>query len=362
MNKIFVNLKERHHIICIGEGILNRIGNLLSKEKIHSKCAIVTNPTVNALYGDKVKKSLESIGLDVFTLEVPDKETSKSLKEAENLYVKLLSKQFDRSSCVIALGGGVIGDLAGFVAATYMRGVNLVQAPTTLLAQVDSAIGGKTAVNLPQGKNLIGVFYQPNLVVSDVGTLKTLPEKELRNGLAEVIKYGIILDPVLFETIEKNIEKIKSRDMQILTEIVTRCSEIKVEIVKEDEKEKGKRMTLNLGHTLGHALEAIKKYTKISHGEAVSIGIVFCAKISNELGMLDINEFERIVNLLQSAGLPTTIGEQLDTDRLLETMLRDKKVDEGKLRLILPKKIGRVVITNEVPERLWKRKLEEMIG
>ena len=216
MKQVLVNLKDNSYPIYIGQGILDDLGSLLSKDKLSSKCAIITNPTVNKLYGKKVKDGLESKGIKTVILEVPDSETSKSLKYAGKLYVKLLENKLDRNSYIIALGGGVTGDLAGFVAATYLRGISLIQVPTTLLAQVDSAIGGKVAVDLPEGKNLIGAFYQPKLVLSDIKTLKTLPENELKSSLAEVIKYGIISDPDLFELLDKNLEKIKQQDQKII--------------------------------------------------------------------------------------------------------------------------------------------------
>lgn len=361
MKQVLVNLKDNSYPIYIGQGILDDLGSLLSKDKLSSKCAIITNPTVNKLYGKKVKDSLESKGIKSVILEVPDSETSKSLKYAEKLYVKLLENKLDRNSYIMALGGGVTGDLAGFVAATYLRGISLIQVPTTLLAQVDSAIGGKVAVDLPEGKNLIGAFYQPKLVLSDIKTLKTLPENELKSSLAEVIKYGIISDPDLFELLDKNLEKIKQQNQKILNEIVVKCSKIKASVVEEDEKEQGKRAILNLGHTLAHALESITGYTRYSHGEAIAIGIIFAAKLSTKLNMLDINEFERILGLIQSTGLPTKIKDDLEADKLLQTMQLDKKVKDGKIRMVLPKRIGEVVIIDEIPMNLLKKELEKML-
>lgn len=361
MKQVLVNLKDNSYPICIGWGILDDLGSLLSKDKLGDKCAVITNPTVNKLYGKKVKESLGSVGFKSVILEVPDSETSKSLKYAEKLYIKLIDNKLDRSSCIIALGGGVTGDLAGFVAATYMRGVPLVQVPTTLLAQVDSAIGGKVAVDLPQGKNLVGAFYQPKLVLSDIETLKTLPENELKSGLAEVIKYGIISDPGLFKLLERNLEKIKQQNKKILTEIVTKCSKIKASIVEEDEKEQGKRAILNLGHTLAHALESITSYTRYNHGEAIAIGIVFAAKLSIKLDMLDKNEFGRIVGLIQSTGLPIKIKDDFEVDKLLQTMHLDKKVKSGKIRMVLPKRIGEVVITDKIPINMLKIELGKML-
>lgn len=361
MENVSVNLRDNNYTICIGQGILNEVGNILSKEKKDGKCAIITNPTINKLYGNQIKKSLNSIVLQSVVLEVPDSETSKSLKEAEKLYVKLLDSHFDRNSMIIALGGGVVGDLAGFVAATYMRGVSFIQVPTTLLAQVDSAIGGKVAVDLLQGKNLIGAFYQPKLVLTDIDTLKTLPETELKSGLAEVIKYGIISDPDLFKLLEKNVEEIKQKNPNLLTEIVVKCSKIKAKVVERDEKEHGKRTILNLGHTLGHALETLTKYNRYGHGEAVAIGIVFASRISTKLGTLSNVEFRKILSLIQSMGLPTKIEGDFKADKIVETMYLDKKVRDEKIRMILPKRIGEVAITDEIPMNLLKKELEKML-
>lgn len=361
MNKVLVNLKNNSYPICIGQGILDDLGRLLPKEELSKKCAVITNPKINKLYGSRVKKSLKSAGFRVISLKTPDRETSKSLKETKKLYAKLLDNQLDRYSCIIALGGGVVGDLTGFVAATYLRGVSLIQVPTTMLAQVDSAIGGKVAIDLPQGKNLVGAFHQPKLVLSDVETLKTLSEKDIRSGLAEVIKYGIISDKEFFKYLEENIKKIKQQDLEILTEIVTKCSKIKAKVVEEDEKELGIRAILNLGHTLGHTLETITNYNKYSHGEAIAIGMVYAAKLSIKLGKLNINEFERIETLIRSIGLPIKIKEDLEVDKFVKIMQLDKKVRAGKIRFILPTKIGEVTITDNVPMNILKMELEKML-
>lgn len=361
MDKILVNLGDNSYPICIGQSVLHRLNDRLCEIGLGERFAVITNPRVNKLYGDRIKKSLELSGFQAVFLEVPDSEASKSLKYAERLYEELLSYGFGRDTCIIALGGGVVGDLAGFVAATYMRGVSLVQIPTTLLAQVDSAIGGKVAVNLPQGKNLVGAFYQPKLVVSDVETLLTLPENEFKSGLAEVVKYGIISDLYFFEFLERNTERVLHRDIEILAEIVKRCSIIKAKVVEEDEKEQEKRMILNLGHTLGHALESATNYTGYRHGEVVAIGMVFAARLSVGLGMLDRNELSRIIGLLLSLGLQVEIAKD-NVERLIEAMRFDKKVKRGKIRFILPKGIGEVIITEEVPMDMLKKELNKMMA
>ncbi len=361
MDQILVNLKENSYPIYIGQGTLKDIGKLLSKNELTGKCAIITNPTINKLYGNQVKESLVSNGFETVIFEVPDSETSKSLKQVEQLYIELLNNKFDRDSIIIALGGGVIGDLAGFVAATYMRGVSLVQMPTTLLALVDSAIGGKVAVDLPHGKNLVGAFYQPKLVISDIETLQTLPEDQLQSGLAEAVKYGIISDRALFELLEKNITKVKQCNLELFTKMIIKCSEIKAKVVEEDEKEQGKRIILNLGHTLGHALETLTKYNTYSHGEAVSIGILFAVKLSIRFDLLDEKDHQRILDLIRSVGLPVNIKEGLDVDKILKTMQFDKKNRDGKNVFVLPKKIGEVVITDKIPHDLLKAELEGML-
>lgn len=361
MDQILVNLKENSYPIYIGQGTLKDICKLLSKNELTGKCAIITNPTINKLYGNQVKESLVSNGFETVIFEVPDSETSKSLKQVEQLYIELLNNKFDRDSIIIALGGGVIGDLAGFVAATYMRGVSLVQMPTTLLALVDSAIGGKVAVDLPHGKNLVGAFYQPKLVISDIETLQTLPEDQLQSGLAEVVKYGIISDRALFELLEKNITKVKQCNLELFTKMIIKCSEIKAKVVEEDEKEQGRRIILNLGHTLGHALETLTKYNTYSHGEAVSIGILFAVKLSIRLNLLDEKDHQRILALIRSVGLPVNIKEGSDVDKILKTMQFDKKNRAGKNVFVLPKKIGEVVITDKIPHDLLKVELEGML-
>ena len=362
IKNIRVNLENYNYSIYVGQCILNDLGKIILKNKLSNSCVIITNPTINNLFGKKLKNNLEKSNINTIVIEIPDSETSKSLKVTEKVYVKLIEKKIDRNSFVIALGGGVVGDLAGYIAATYLRGISLIQVPTTLLAQVDSAIGGKVGVDLPQGKNLVGAFYQPKFVLSDITTLNSLSTNELKSGLAEVIKYGIISDPDLFNYINKNIEKIKNKDVKVLENIVINCSKIKAKVVEKDEKEKGHRAILNLGHTLGHALESETKYLKYNHGQAISIGMIYAAKISTKIGYLEKKEFEKIFSLIKLAELPIKINENVEVDRLIETMLIDKKVKDKKIRMVLPKKIGEVFLTDKIPMNLLKNELRKMIS
>jgi 3-dehydroquinate synthase len=360
METISLKLGQRSCSILIGHGLIGTVGKLLSDNKPGQKFAIITNPKVNSLFGENVAQGLDESGFDQLILEVTDSETAKSLDMAKRLYRELSDNSFDRDSCIIGLGGGVVGDLAGFVAATYMRGIDLVHIPTTLLAQVDSAIGGKTGVNLPEGKNLVGAFHQPLMVISDIETLKTLPDEDFRSGLAEVVKYGVLAEPELFDDLEKNLDAILNRDERMLTKIVTTCSSIKARLVEEDEHDHGKRLMLNYGHTLGHALEAATGYTGYRHGGAVAIGMLFAAKLSVKLGLLNEAEMQRISDAISSSGLPTNIARRMDAEVLLKFMYTDKKNKAGKLRLILPTRIGDAVISDAAGPELVRSTLEEM--
>jgi 3-dehydroquinate synthase len=280
-------------------------------------------------------------------------EKAKSLKCVQHCYDQLAAHRIERKSFIVALGGGVVGDLAGFVAATYLRGISFVQIPTTLLAQVDSSVGGKTGVNLRAGKNLVGAFYQPRLVLCDLSTLKTLPDCEFRAGLAEVIKYGIIYDANLFAQIERGLPKILKRDEKVLSQIVARCCEIKAEVVGKDEMDNGLRSILNFGHTIGHAIENSSGYGKFLHGEAIAIGQVAAAKLSQRILGLPERDVERIENLFQRTGLPTRIKlNSLQRVKLFAAMKLDKKVSGGEIKFVLAKKIGRVVWGQKVPQNL----------
>ena len=285
------------------------------------------------------------------TIEVPTGEENKSLAQFSHIQDSLVAHQLDRGSTLIALGGGVIGDLAGFAAAVYMRGIPYVQIPTTLQAQVDASVGGKTAINHPKGKNLIGAFHQPKLVLIDVDTLKTLPQRDIRSGLIEVIKMGVIRDESLFERVEENLDAILKLDDTVLTEIISQACINKAEIVAKDEKESGLRMVLNYGHTFGHALEALTHYNRYRHGEAVSIGMNCAAQLAVNLGMFSETDFQRQHTLLKRAKLPIAFPPDLTPEALCNAMYLDKKTLGGKLRLILPTRIGEVVIRDDVDDR-----------
>ncbi len=359
METISLDLEGRKCRIVIGHNILASIGGIVSPEKVR-KFAIITNSTVNSLYGDAISGSLASSGLEHVIFEVADSESSKSLAEAEGLCRKLAAGNFDRDSCIIGLGGGVIGDLAGFVAATYMRGIGLIHIPTTLLAQVDSSIGGKTAVNIPEGKNIIGAFHQPELVVSDIATLDTLPDAEFRSGLAEVLKYGMILDRELFGMMESRADSLLHKDADILEKVVARCGAIKASIVQQDERDSGKRLILNYGHTLGHALEAASGY-QWRHGEAVALGMLFAARMSVKSGLLAQDDLQRLHGLMSALCLPTHIERKIDAQTVMRFMNSDKKSRDGKIRFVLPTGIGSGMVSDGAGTKDIKAILEGMM-
>jgi 3-dehydroquinate synthase len=343
MEAIRVELGERSYEICIGPGILPQLGERL-REFHFSRVALVSNPTVYALYGNTLLDSLRKAGFDAAVVTIPDGEEYKELLWAYHIYGELLKHRLDRSSALIALGGGVIGDITGFAASTYMRGISLVQVPTTLLAQVDSSVGGKTGVNHPEGKNMIGTFHQPRLVWADVDTLRTLPRREFLAGMAEVIKYGVIWDETFFNFLEKNREKILSLDSGAMQFIISRSCEIKAEVVSRDEREGGLRAILNYGHTIGHALETATGYTAHLHGEAVARGMYCEALLSCLLGLMDMKAAERIGSLIDSYGLPSKMPSGVDEERIISSMKLDKKAVAGELKFVLPQKIGSVVV------------------
>ncbi len=343
MEKIRVELGERSYCIHIGPDILNGLAEAVKGFRF-SRVSLISNPTVYSLYGGALLNLLKESGPDVSVVLIPDGEGYKDLFWAYYIYGELLKRKLDRASAVIALGGGVIGDIAGFVASTYMRGISFVQVPTTLLAQVDSSVGGKTGVNHPLGKNMIGAFYQPRLVWMDVDTLRTLPKREFLAGMAEVIKYGVIWDEGLFRFLEENRAKILNLEKDSLTHIIKRSCEIKAEVVSKDEREGGLRAILNYGHTVGHAVETATGYAAYIHGEAVAIGMQVAAKLASLLGLLDKHDVERIRLLIDSYELPAAIPPGVETDRLLSSMQLDKKAVAGELRFVLPEKIGSVRI------------------
>jgi 3-dehydroquinate synthase len=355
MKKVKVRLNSNSYEIHIGPGMLMHTGHHLKENGLTAKVVIITNPIVKKLHGNTLRQGLTRDGFQVIVLEVPDGEEQKSLDTAGRLYHELTNHYAERTTSILALGGGVIGDLAGFVAATYLRGVPLVQIPTTLLAQVDSSIGGKVAVNHEQLKNKIGAFYQPRLVITDIDTLKTLPAKELANGLAEVIKSAVIWDKDFFAYLESNLDRIKSLDTGLLEETVSRTARIKAEIVEKDERDLGLRGILNYGHTIGHAIESASDF-KMEHGEAIAIGMLAAGRISNQLGKLDRKGLDRLKRIIEKAGLPTEIPS-LEAKGLLQSMKHDKKVLEGRIRFVLPISIGKALITDEVSPSLIEQAL-----
>ncbi len=360
MEEIKVDLGERSYKILVNRGNLKNMGKALRDYDLGKKATIVTNPLVGDLYQGVVKDSLVKEGYEVAIAQVPDGEEYKSLEWAAKLYDELLEHKRDRYSFILALGGGVIGDLAGFVASTYMRGIPFIQVPTSLLAQVDASIGGKVAVNHPLGKNLIGSFYQPKLVYTDLAVLKTLAHRELTAALSEIIKYGIIKDREFFVYLEKNIDGVKALRWDVLKKIVTVCARIKSELVSLDEREeKGIRSIINYGHTIGHALEILTKYKIYRHGEAVSIGMVAAARIARRMGILNEEGERRQIELLERAGLPTRVKNIISSE-IIKALARDKKVKEGKIRFILVTEIGKVVTRDDVPPEIIKEVLQEI--
>ncbi len=351
MEKVRVDLDERSYDIIIGAGALDCVGETMRSMALGRQVMVVTNAVVRPLYGDRVETLLAQSGFKVRVVETPDGEVHKSLATAAMLYDALIDFKMDRRCAIVALGGGVIGDVAGFVASTYLRGVPFVSIPTTLLAQVDSAVGGKTGVDHPKGKNLIGAFYQPRLVLCDLDLLRTLPKRELRAGMAEVVKYGVILDANFFSFVESHIEEILNLESVAMAEVVRSSCEAKATVVARDELESGLRAILNFGHTLGHAIEALTGYSQFIHGEAVAIGMVAAARIASAMGVCRERDVQRLTAVLERIGLPTRPPE-LDVHAVVEAMIHDKKVQDGRIRFILPERIGKVVIRDDVDPAL----------
>ncbi len=357
METLRVELGARSYPILIGSSILSELGRYLTSFSLASRIFVATNTTVGKIYGKEAADALTKAGFQVLYCELPDGEEYKSLDSASQLYTRALEGGIERQSAVVALGGGVIGDLAGFVAATYMRGVPLIQVPTTLLAQVDSSVGGKVAVNHPKGKNIIGCFYQPRLTFIDVATLKTLPPPELRAGLAEVIKYGIIWDEGFFCFLEENLGEVLGLDQEVLVEVVRHCCAIKAKIVEKDEKELGLRAILNFGHTVGHALEALTNYQVYRHGEAVAVGMAVAATLAVRRGLLAPEYGKRLISLLEQVGLPTRVP--CAAEEIMRILPRDKKVWKGKIRFVLPLALGHVEIFSDIEPPEIRAALEE---
>ncbi len=357
MHKVRVELGERSYDVLVGSGLLGRLGELLLPFSFARKLLLVTDSRVGELYGGRVRALLEEAGYEVAYYSFPEGEESKSRAETCALYDFALEAGLERRSAVLALGGGVVGDLAGFFAATFMRGLPLVQVPTTLLAQVDSAVGGKVAVNHPRAKNMIGCFYQPCLVCADVDTLRTLAPRELRSGLAEVIKYGVILDGDLFALVERELEALLACAGEVLARVVARCCHLKARLVEEDERDFGRRALLNFGHTVGHALEVLGEYRRYTHGEAVAAGMAVAAGIAADRGLLGEGEFRRLLGLLARAGLPTTFP--FPPEEVLALLPRDKKVLAGRVRFVLPLAIGRAAVFSDVASEEIRRNLQK---
>ncbi len=339
-----VSLGGRSYNIIIGSKLLDKLGQKIKPLVLSRRAFIVSNPIVFDLYGNKVSQSLKKAGFEVNLLMVPDGEKYKSLETSYKLYNQLIEHNAGRFDVVIALGGGVIGDLTGFVAATYMRGIPFIQIPTTLLAQVDSSVGGKVAVNHFKAKNLIGCFYQPKLVLIDVDVLQTLPERELKSGLAEVIKCGFLIGEDFISFLEEHIEDILMMNTEILIEIVQRCCEFKARIVEVDERDFGKRAILNYGHTIGHAIEASSGYKKYRHGEAIAMGMVCAAKIAQRRGLIPESIMSQHEDILKRAGLPIIVPSLLDTKDVMKHLLLDKKKRDENHTFVLLKGIGEPII------------------
>lgn len=345
MEKLTVGLDNRSYEIVIGTDILDSIGEQCRNAGLRGRAAVVTNTVVGPLYYKRVLKSLEAAGFAVELIETPDGEAHKNLTTLHDIYTGLISKDFNRGSFIVGLGGGVTGDMAGFAAATFLRGIPFVQVPTTLLAQVDSSVGGKTGVNHELGKNLIGAFYQPALVLADVASLDTLPQREYLAGVAEVVKYGVILDAALFEELEQSVDKILNRDAVLLERIIKQCCALKAAIVEQDELESGVRAALNYGHTLGHAVEALAGYGAFLHGEAVAIGMVQAARLSEKGGFSSSDCTERIRLLLSALGLPVELPV-FPHDDYLRVLMRDKKVRDKGITFVFNRGIGAFTLEN----------------
>ena len=329
---------------------LTGLGALVRDVAPHGRAALIIDDKITDTHGRAAEASLKSAGYDPLVTTMTSGEDHKNLSTVETLYHKLLDERLERRSPVVALGGGIVGDTGGFVAASYLRGVPFVPCPTTLLAMVDASVGGKVGVNMPQGKNLIGAFHQPVLVVIDTDTLKTLPKRDLLCGLAECVKHGVIRDPELFDWIDANITAILDLDPGVLVELVQRNVRIKAAVVMEDEKEAGVRAHLNFGHTFAHAIEAGTQYGLYRHGEAVSLGMVAAARLASACGRCDSSVVDRLVALLNKIGLPTKANDLPANDKLMTIMRSDKKVIDGRVRLVLPDSLGAVSVVNDIPD------------
>ena len=350
LKKLIVDLGERSYPIFIADGALASPELWQDCLVKRGKVVIVTNETVQKWYLEPLKNALKSIGVDALSCILPDGEQYKDLEHFNDILTFLLENSAGRDSTIFALGGGVIGDMSGFAAACYQRGIDFIQVPTTLLSYVDSSVGGKTAVNHPLGKNMIGAFYQPKAVIIDLNTLKTLPEREIAAGMAEVIKYGIIWDPEFFQYLENNSDKIWAQDLETLSHVVYRCCEIKAEVVHQDETEGGLRAILNLGHTFGHAIETFMGYGVWLHGEGVAAGMVMAARLALKRGKISAADFERIRALIAKNRLPVSRPESMPGEAFLKLMIHDKKNRQGHINYIIPDSLGHVSLYRDVTD------------
>jgi len=343
-----VNLGSRSYCIVVASGELQSVGQRLRELRLGTRAALVSDAAVMRLYGKTVVASLEAAGFTVTTIDVPEGEAAKTLTVAQHCWDQLLTAGLDRTSTVLALGGGAVGDVAGFAAATYMRGINFVQLPTTVLAQVDASIGGKTAIDHPLGKNMIGAFHQPRLVVVDPAVARTLPEREFRSGLAEIVKHGIVLDASYFAELERDLAPLAARDLGVLERIIGGSCRLKASVIERDEREAELRHVLNYGHTIGHALEASTGYARYTHGEAVALGIVAEARLAWRLGIADEETTTRQERMLDTLGLPVR-APSIDVEPVVTAMARDKKAKDGRIPFVLAPRIGEFRLVYDVP-------------
>jgi 3-dehydroquinate synthase len=348
MSEIHVDFGDRSYVVIVESGALGSLGSRISTAMKPSGVIVVTNPVVGEWYGDLAEASIAGAGLKVSRITIPAGERFKTMRTLDRVLRQMVELGADRRGVVVALGGGVVGDVAGFAAAVYMRGVRVVQVPTTLLAMVDASVGGKTGVDLPSGKNLVGAFHQPSLVLADIDTLRTLPARELRAGFAEVVKHGIIFDQGLFDFSFTNAEALLRRDTVAIEHVVCRSVEIKREVVQKDEREAGLRAILNYGHTVGHAIESLTGYAQYRHGEAIAIGMVVEARLSEVIGVAEAGLARRTAEALRRFRLPTAVPAELSADAILAAMMADKKTVGGELRFALPDRIGHCRVVEKV--------------
>ncbi|MHB1000162.1 MAG: 3-dehydroquinate synthase [Armatimonadota bacterium] len=362
MKTIPIQLDERGYDIHTGEGLLDCAGEIIARVSASRSAAIVTNPRIGNLYAGRLVQSLERAGISAQVITVPAGERYKTLATVARIYESFLNQKLDRGGMAIGLGGGIVGDMTGFAAATYLRGIDFIQVPTSLLAQVDASVGGKTGVNLPRGKNLVGAFHQPKAVIIDISVLRTLPRREFRSGLAEVIKHGIIRDRDYFDFIEKNLDSIMRMDAGALEHAIVRSCEIKADVVRQDERESGLRRILNYGHTVAHTVERLTAYKGYKHGEAVSIGMVTAALAAEVSGSAEPDLASRVVDMLKRAGLPYQIPAGVSHGDILIAMGLDKKVSHGKLHAVLSDSIGSAYVTVDLTPDTWLQALDMQAG